>query len=114
MESLQAESDIQIHHQDLDYEWLRLPEEDLEERLQSHLLMPWVEIVGEEEYAMNEEKVPNVCQDYQMNNMGIEEILAKDHKANLGETTKTIEEPQDFLGKIHEIMTMTLEVQNDK
>ena len=58
MESLEAESDIQIHHEHLEYGWLRLLNEDLKERLESHLLKPQVEIIGEEESEMDEEIPP--------------------------------------------------------
>lgn len=87
MESLQAESDIQIHHKHLEYGWLRLPNEDIKERLESHIVISWVETVGEEELAMNEEKVPKVHRDYQIDYMGIKEISQKDCKKYEGETT---------------------------
>lgn len=49
---------------------------------------------------MNEEKVAKVCRHYQMDYVGVEEVLSKDHKVNSWEITKTVEEPQEFLGQI--------------
>jgi len=71
---LQVESYIQIHRQQQECEWLRLLEEDLKERLGSHLLMPCVEIVGEGGYALTKEKDPKVCWYYQTEYMVIEKI----------------------------------------
>ena len=74
MESIQVESDIQIHHQDLEYEWLRLQKKDIKDRLESYLLMPWVETVGGNESVVIEEKAPKVHRDYQTDYMVVEEI----------------------------------------
>ena len=53
---------------------MRLLEEDLEERLETHLLMPWLETISEEEFATIMEKALKVHQDYHTDCMDIEEI----------------------------------------
>ena len=84
---------IHIHCQHHECEWLSFLEEGLEERLESHLLMPWVETIGVGESVMNEEKAPKAHKVYQTDYMVVEEILSMDQKVDLEGIINTSVEP---------------------
>lgn len=111
-ESLLGESHIRNHYQHQKCEYLRLPEE-LEERLETHLLKPWVEIVGEEESEMDREINPKEhqvdCMDYKV----VEEISLADQKVGSKGIKKTYMDSRGFLDQILET-TMSLEVGEER
>lgn len=112
MDNLRVEIQIHNHYQHQEYEQLRLSE-DFKKRLETHLLKPWVETIGEEESKMVVEITPKEHQVGHMDYKVVQEISPTDQKEDSDGIKQTSMGSQGFLDQTLETM-MSLETGDEK